>query len=679
MFNKIMSEKKIKIGIDAGSTTLKAIVLDENDTIIYKSYRRHKANINPVFIRELEKIKSKFLSSNFQITITGSAGMGIAERCEIPFIQEVVAAVELVQRNFPDAHTLIDLGGEDAKMVFFGENRHPDIRMNGSCAGGTGAFIDQMASLLNIPVENFGEQAERFEKIYPVASRCGVFAKTDIQNLIARNVSVPDIAASTLYAVALQSVTSLARGVDILPPILCIGGPLTFIPVLRKQFCEVLNLNPEDLILPENSEFFPAFGAALSAGENNSFSFEEIIEKCKITDKALNKNALPSLFSNKNEYEQWKQNRNIKRLTFSPLSRGDEQRAKSLHLGIDSGSTTTKIVIIDNTQNIVYQYYANNEGNSLKKVSEGLTEFFNQTKEQNIEAKIVSSAVTGYGEDLIKQAFNLDFGIVETMAHLAGAKYINPDVSFVLDIGGQDMKSMFVHNGVISNIELNEACSSGCGSFLQNFASTMNLTLAEFTQKACLAKNPADLGTRCTVFMNSKVKQSLRENSGIDDIAAGLAYSVVKNCLFKVLKINNLNALGENIVVQGGTFRNDAVYRTLELLSDKTISTTDYPELMGAFGAALFAYNSTHKNIDADNKKVSENSSNVHYSYDISFTNKELQCKGCTNQCQIMRFNFDNGNVCFAGNKCEKIFTSSSKSAKSGFNAFATKNELVFS
>ena len=663
-----MTQKNIKIGIDAGSTTLKTIVLDENDNIIYKSYCRHKADVNSVFIDELKKINSQFLILDFQLSITGSAGMGIAERCGVPFVQEVVAAVELVQKRFPHCRTLFDLGGEDAKMVFFGENRHPDIRMNGSCAGGTGAFIDQMASLLHISVENFDEQAERYEKIYPVASRCGVFAKTDIQNLIARNISVPDIAASTLYAVVLQSVTTLARGADIVPPVLCIGGPLTFIPALRKQFCEILKLKNEDLVLPENSEFFPAFGAALLT-DNQVFTIQKIIEKCKNTDKILNETALPPLFHNQNEYDEWKNNRDIKPLRHCGLDPQSPQKTggNGFFLGIDSGSTTTKIVIIDDAQNIVYQYYANNEGNSLKKVSEGLAQFFNQAKEQNIEPKIVSSAVTGYGEELIKQAFNLDFGIVETMAHLAGAKFINPDVSFILDIGGQDMKSIFMCNGVISNIELNEACSSGCGSFLQNFASTMNLTLAEFTQKACLAQSPADLGTRCTVFMNSKVKQSLRENAGIDDIAAGLAYSVVKNCLFKVLKISNINALGENIVVQGGTFRNDAVYRALELLSEKKVSTTDYPELMGAFGAALFALqNQEPRTKSQDDFAVPK------------FTNKELNCKGCTNQCAIVRFDFENGNVCYAGNKCEKIFTSSSKSAKKGFNAFEKKLEILF-
>ncbi|MDR1739883.1 MAG: acyl-CoA dehydratase activase-related protein, partial [Bacteroidales bacterium] len=434
-----------------------------------------------------------------------------------------------------------------------------------------------------------------------------------------------------------------------------------------------------------------------------SFTLQEIIDRCKTGNKGSNvSNAMPPLFRSESEYENWKANRSVKELNFTSLKDGIFK--ETLYLGIDSGSTTTKIVIIDDAQNIVYQRYANNEGNSLKKVSEGLQEFFRQAKEAGVSARIAASAVTGYGEDLIKQAFNLDFGIVETMAHLAGAKYINPDVSFILDIGGQDMKSIFVRNGVISNIELNEACSSGCGSFLQNFASTMNLTLAEFTQKACLAPAPSDLGTRCTVFMNSKVKQSLRENAGIDNIAAGLAYSVVKNCLFKVLKISNINTLGDNIVVQGGTFRNDAVYRALELLSGKNISTTNYPELMGAFGAALYAQQMSR---NSSNLCVAPHLVNTHYPSDNSvlrdlraltfevletssenlnknlftipkYETKEITCKGCTNQCRIIRFNFENGNICYAGNKCEKMFSSSTKTKDNHFNSFDYKNDVIF-
>ncbi|MDR1115988.1 MAG: acyl-CoA dehydratase activase-related protein [Tannerella sp.] len=719
-----MNTKNYKIGIDAGSTTIKFVVLNENDEFAYKSYRRHKADIKQSFEDELRRIGRAFPDANFSIAVTGSAGMGISERTGIPFVQEVVASVELVRKHYPAVRTLLDLGGEDAKMVFFSENGHPDIRMNGSCAGGTGAFIDQMASLLNIPVERLGEEAARHEKIYPVASRCGVFAKTDIQNLISRNVPVADIAASTLHAVALQSITSLAHGCDVTAPVLCVGGPLTFIPALREAFCKLLNMQPGDWLLPENSEYFPACGAALgytneahssqndlrpypiscliaeTSGhdretsehvEKNGFSYldysaslNSLIEKNKTVEitnneprplERMNEGSLPPLFKNAREYAEWKNDRNIRHLKFKPLERGSGN-ALDVFLGIDSGSTTTKIVVTDAERNVVYQYYAGNEGNSLQKVMEGLAGFYGQAAERDVEVRVLASAVTGYGEDLIRSALNVDYGIVETMAHLSGAQFVDPQASFVLDIGGQDMKSLFIREGVISNIELNEACSSGCGSFLQNFASTMHLNLNDFSQKACLAQRPADLGSRCTVFMNSKVKQSLREGAGIDDIAGGLAYSVVKNCLFKVLKISRLNELGEHIVVQGGAFRNDAVCRALELLSGKPVGSTDCPELMGAFGAALFAMRQYERN-GAQHASAAFTYEKAVAAVD-SARKSELHCKGCTNACSIVKFSFDNGNVCYAGNKCEKIFSGSARSKTKCFNAFDRKNEILF-
>ena len=672
-----MKKNILRAGIDVGSTTLKIIVLNSENDIIHKIYRRHKADIQTVFCEELLLICEKFPDAIFQTAISGSAGMGIAERTGIPFVQEIVAAIEVVKNHYPDTHTLIDLGGEDSKMVFFEDGKQPDIRMNGSCAGGTGAFIDQMADLMHIPVEELGQQALKYEKIYPVASRCGVFAKTDIQNLISRNIAVSDVSMSILQAVALQSITSLARGRDILPKILCIGGPLTFLEALRKSFQKLLNVPEAEMILPENSEFFPAWGAALIAPEPlSNLSHEggnclrDIIEKSKIIE-TKRKETLPPLFNNENEYAAWQRGRKIKPLRFTPLSRGEGQGERSLFLGIDSGSTTTKILILDENEDIVYQFYQNNAGNPLKTVVDGLQKFYDEATEKGIAFRFVSSAATGYGEDLVKSALGLDYGIVETMAHLSGAQYVDSEVSFVLDIGGQDMKSIFVDKGVISKIELNEACSSGCGSFLQNFASTMNLTLPQFTEAACLAEFPCDLGSRCTVFMNSKVKQSLRENAALGDIAAGLAYSVVKNCLFKVLKIANLNQLGNHIVVQGGTFRNDAVYRALELLSEKSVSSTDYPELMGALGAALYAkkqgQESRAKNQDARLPDVN------------SIKVKELQCKGCTNQCSIIRFNFENGNVSYAGNKCEKVFFNKKSAKEKGYNFFDEKNRIIFS
>lgn len=667
MQNKV----QYKMGVDVGSTTVKIVVLDSNLQIIHKSYRRHQASIQQILADELRIVHKLYSEAEFKINITGSAGMGIGERTGISFVQEVVAAVEVVNNLYQDTHTLIDLGGEDAKMVFFTEGRHPDIRMNGSCAGGTGAFIDQMASLMNIAVEDLGEKALSYDKIYPIASRCGVFAKTDVQNLISRNVPVSDISASILHAVALQSVTTLARGCDIEPKILCIGGPLTFIPALRKAFCDVLKMKDEDFILPENGEFFPALGSALYEHDDMQvFDLDSLINKLSEVTTSNHSDALPALFSDELEYIEWQANRKIKALQFKELGIDKEI---DCFLGIDSGSTTTKIVIMDADANIIYKFYGNNEGNPLRKVIDGLRQFYRETEAKGVKVRFLSSAATGYGEDLIKSALSLDFGIVETIAHLAGAQYVDPDVSFILDIGGQDIKSIFINNGLISNIELNEACSAGCGSFLQNFASNMGMKLDEFSRSACLAKYPSDLGSRCTVFMNSKVKQSLRENAGNDDIAAGLAYSVVKNCLFKVLKISNLKMLGDNIVVQGGTFRNDAVYRALEMLSKKSVSSTDHPELMGALGAALYSQRMYNKQLASQNFPGKEALLDVD-----TIDTRELTCKGCTNLCSVLRFKFGNGNICYAGNKCEKVFFNKNVGRKEGYNAFDRKNDILF-
>jgi len=664
-------KQQYKMGIDVGSTTVKVVVLDNNTQIIYKSYCRHQANIQQTLVDELRKVAAQFTDALFNINISGSAGMGIGERIGISFVQEVVAAVEVVKNVYPEAHTLIDLGGEDAKTVFFAEGRHPDIRMNGSCAGGTGAFIDQMASLMNITIEELGSKALDYTKIYPIASRCGVFAKTDVQNLISRNIPVADISASILHAVALQSITTLARGCDIVPKVICIGGPLTFIPALRNAFRDILKIETSDIIVPENGEYFPAWGSALYEEENAKYAeLSLLIGKLSETTSSNHTDALDPLFRDELEYIEWDANRNVKELRFKNL--GDEKYVEC-YLGIDSGSTTSKIVVMDSDANIIYKFYGNNEGNPLKKVMEGLSLFYKEAEEKGVTVKFLSSAATGYGEDLMKSALGLDYGIVETIAHLSGAQYVDPNVSFVLDIGGQDIKSIFISNGVISNIELNEACSAGCGSFLQNFANTMNMSLADFTRAACLAKYPSDLGSRCTVFMNSKVKQSLRENASNGDIAAGLAYSVVKNCLFKVLKISNLNHLGDHIVVQGGTFRNDAVYRALEILSEKNVSSTDHPELMGALGAALYAQRLHEKN------KEETTFSGKEALFDVnSIDSKELTCKGCTNMCSVLRFKFNNGNISYAGNKCEKVFYNKSNERKEGYNAFDRKNDILF-
>ena len=659
-----------RIGIDAGSTTMKVIVLDAKDKVVYKSYRRHKTDIENVFKEEIYRIAEQFPSAEFIVMMTGSAGMGIAERTGITFVQEVVASIEIVNKIYPEVRTMIDIGGEDTKMVFFEEGKQPDIRMNGSCAGGTGAFIDQMADLMNISVDNLGSLAMEYEKIHPIASRCGVFAKTDVQSLISRNIPAKDIAVSILHAVALQCITTLARGCDIKGRVLCTGGPLTFIPALRDIFRELLSINEDELVLPEYSEYFAALGGALYR-ENGQKPMDirqiiESIDGCGGRDTSI----LPPLFKDEEEYAEWLRDRKVKQLKRADIGK---DREIDCFLGIDSGSTTTKIVVTDIEDNILFTFYSPNEGNPLKKVYEGLDMFYKEASGKGVTCRFKSSVSTGYGEEIVQSAFGLDYGIVETMAHLIGAQYVDPDVSFILDIGGQDMKSIFAENGTISRVELNEACSSGCGSFLQNFASALNMSLPEFTRAASLAKLPGDLGSRCTVFMNSKVKQLLRENASTGDIASGLAYSVVKNCLFKVLKISNLNKLGDRIVVQGGTFRNDAVYRALELLSDKSVSSTGDPELMGAFGAALYA-----KKIWSTDRHETQFTGREPLPDIDNVDTGELQCKGCNNRCSVLRFKFANGNIYHAGNRCEKIFSNSGTSLSKGVNSFDMKNELLF-
>ena len=698
------TEKTYSIGIDAGSTTFKVIVLDSDGSIVFKSYRRHKTNIDRVFVEEMKRIAGLFPGTGFRMIITGSAGMGIAERTGLSFIQEVVASAEVIRRCYPDTGTMIDLGGEDSKMVFFAKGKQPDIRMNGSCAGGTGSFIDQMADLMNIPIEELGRRALQYEKIYPVASRCGVFAKTDVQNLISRNVPVADIAMSILHTVALQGVTSLAHGQELRPGIVFIGGPLTFIPALREAFKNILHLRDEDVLLPENSEYFSALGSALCCNEGNGVrDIAALLHDMETSKTPVREDVLPPLFRDSDHYADWKSKRKVRHLQREELG---VRKNLNCYLGIDSGSTTTKILVMDEDNRLIYTFYAPNKGNPLKKAIEGLRQFYDEAASRGVTFRFIASAATGYGEELIRSALGLDYGIVETMAHLAGAQFVDPEVSFVLDIGGQDIKSIFTEKGVISNIELNEACSSGCGSFLQNFAATMNLSLPQFTEQACLAACPSDLGSRCTVFMNSKVKQSLRQNAAFGDIAAGLAYSVVKNCLFKVLKISNLNKLGDHIVVQGGAFRNDAVYRALELLSEKSVSSTDHPEMMGALGAALYAKKMTLAGQRTANFPGNETLPVTSFPGNetlpvstfsgnealpaTSFPGNEalpdmdrietteLQCKGCTNKCTVLRFKFENKNVSYAGNKCEKVFHNKNRAKRKGYNAFDLKTEILF-
>ena len=572
------------LGIDIGSTTIKAIIIDEEKKIIFKEYVRHNADIISSGRDILNHIIEKFNLCKFRVTLTGSVGMGYAERLGYRFVQEVIAAVEVIHQKYTDVHTLIDMGGEDSKMIFFEDGKIPDIRMNGSCAGGTGAFIDQTALLLNTTTQELNTLAAEADTIYPIASRCGVFSKTDIQNLISRGVSKSNIAASMFHAVALQVIASLSRGMEVRKKVFFCGGPFAYLPELKKHFEKVLDIQNEDTILPDTPQFIPALGCALLSMDNEQIvDTTQLYHALHFSDiKYYSKNTLPPLFDTKAEYDHWKDNQLVKKLPTAIPAEGD-----TYYLGIDSGSTTTKIIIINQDKKIIYSSYNHNNGDSYNTFNKAIEQIPDNIKELTING----SCVTGYGENLLKAAYNLDYNIVETMAHFTAAKEINPDVSFILDIGGQDMKAIFVENGSIKRIEINEACSSGCGSFIETFANILGIKVADFAYKACGANRPYDLGTRCTVFMNSKVKQAMREGAQIEDIAAGLSYSVIKNCLFKMLKLHNISELGKNIIVQGGTFRNNSIIRALELETKSNVQISDIPELMGAYGAAIYARN----------------------------------------------------------------------------------------
>ena len=663
-----------RLGIDIGSTTAKVVFLASDDRTVFTAYRRHNAEPSLTLKAILSEALEKVGEAQIELLVTGSAGMGLAEMVELPFIQEVVASAEVIHQRHPDVRTLIDIGGEDAKIIFFDEQRRPDIRMNGSCAGGTGAFIDEMATLLGVPVAELDGLVRASTTIYPMASRCGVFAKTDLQNLLSRQVSKEDIAASVFHAVVLQMLATLARGRDVHPPILFSGGPFTFLPSLKTAFLKVLGLAETDEIRSESPELLPALGAALAQSSvRRRDSIEGLIERLsveRIHHKAqVNRHA--PLFGSEQQYQDWvsaQKNHRIDKVDSLPTS------SDVYFLGIDSGSTTTKVVLLDEKGRVAFSYYSDNNGNSIKAVQLGLRGV--RTAFEGIDPlpRIARSAVTGYGEDLIRAAFGIDDGIVETLAHFRAAKAFDPQVTFILDIGGQDMKAIFIKDGHIQNIEINEACSSGCGSFIQSFARNMGYGVADFARLACSAESPYNLGTRCTVFMNSRVKQALREGAKINDISAGLAYSVIKNALHKVLKITNTDVLGEHIVVQGGTFRNPAVQKALETLIGHPVICPDLAELMGAYGAALAAREAWQNDTDETSIFIGLESVEALGEY----LRRDIRCRGCENQCTVTKLVFPNGNSFFSGNRCEKIYSNGGKADRKGVSVSELKYALLF-
>ncbi len=570
-----------KTGIDVGSTTVKVVVFDEDNNLLFARYERHYSDVKTATIKVLQEAISEIGDQVVSIAITGSGGMGLSDAAEIPFVQEVIAATTTVEKLIPQTDVVIELGGEDAKMTFFGDAL--EQRMNGTCAGGTGAFIDQMAELLKTDANGVNELAKGYETIYPIASRCGVFAKTDVQPLINEGARKEDIAASIFQAVVNQTIAGLASGRKITGNIAFLGGPLYFMSELRQRFIETLNIAPENVIFPENPQLFVAMGAAFDE-DQTVLKISQIIDNLNhnTSESLVPKNTLDVLFKDQNELDIWRQRHNEASAQYKDIANA----SGPVFLGIDAGSTTSKLILTDPDGNILFQHYGSNKGQPLESVIAVIKEIYHQLPE---EAYIARSCVTGYGENLIKAALRVDYGEVETVAHFKAANYFNPGVDFILDIGGQDMKAMSVQDGALSSIQLNEACSSGCGSFIETFAKSLKYDVKDFAQVALLAEHPVDLGSKCTVFMNSKVKQVQKEGATVADISAGLSYSVIKNALYKVIKLKRPEDLGEKIVVQGGTFYNEAVLRAFELVSGREVVRPSIAGLMGAYGCALIA------------------------------------------------------------------------------------------
>ena len=667
----------IRVGLDIGSTTLKAIAIDDSAKPLFTYYERHNADVLGRMEHCFGQLRQKLGEEvQYSICLTGSVAMGVAERQGLDFVQEVVAAAEYVKHCHPEVATMIDIGGEDAKIVLFEQGKAKDLRMNGNCAGGTGAFIDQMAVLLDVDVAALDALAREATQTYAIASRCGVFCKTDIQNLIAKNAAKSDIAASIFRAVTVQTVSTLAHGCELRAPMMLVGGPLTFIPSLRKSFIDFLHLSETDIILPEEGALIPAWGAALRAKEHLTIDKSQltidptatVIEADSADTMSSNcqlSTSLQPIFTSKSDCDAWRTKADSCAMRTAAWKHDGEQ---TIYIGIDSGSTTTKIVALTPERELLYTYYRVNRGNPIATVVEGLRRLDGEAQARGVRLRVAGCCTTGYGEDLIKAAMRAEHGIIETMAHYMAAAYLTPDVSFILDIGGQDMKAIFVDQGIINRIEINEACSSGCGSFIAAFAQSLGYTLEHFAHEACIAEHPCDLGTRCTVFMNSKVKQKLREGATVADIAAGLSYSVVKNCLFKVLRLTDTAVLGDHIVVQGGTMKNDSVVRAFELLTGKSVLRSNTPELMGAVGCALYA--------------IAHASDTTQWLDELldtcTYTTRQSQCHGCENQCLIQRYTFANGARYVSGNRCERIYTNGATATVKGRNAYEEKSGLLW-
>lgn len=652
--------KTYRAGIDIGSTTVKLVVLDCEDRILFGKYKRHRAHTQETLAELLREAREAVGACDLTLRITGSGAINLGKALEIEFVQEVVAVAAALKHTAPQTDVAIELGGEDAKIIYFGGS--VEERMNGVCAGGTGAFIDQMAALLQTDAEGLNCAAAQSERVYPIAARCGVFAKTDIQPLINEGATVPDLAASIFQAVVNQTISGLACGKPIRGCVAFLGGPLHFLPELKRAFIRTLKLTPENIVDPENSHLFAAMGAALSAlGE--AVGIDALIARLETGVKqTFEMPRLPKLFENQTEYDDFcvrHARSNVKKSTISEYS-------GNCFLGIDAGSTTTKMALIGENGELLYSFYASNSGNPIETAKRAVRELQACLPSG---AKIARSCSTGYGEALLKAAFSLDEGEVETVAHCTAASFFDPQVDCVLDIGGQDMKCIRLKDGVIDNIMLNEACSSGCGSFIENFANSLGFTAEQFAEVALFAEAPVDLGTRCTVFMNSNVKQAQKEGAAVADISAGLAYSVIKNALYKVIKLASAEELGRHIVVQGGTFHNRAVLRAFEKIAGVEAVCPDISGIMGAFGAALLAraHYTGEPTSMLPPEKIAE----------LTYTVKSLHCAGCSNHCALTVNTFAHGGRHISGNRCEKGL-GAAQSAHRAPNMVEYKRERMF-
>ncbi|MDR0857428.1 MAG: acyl-CoA dehydratase activase-related protein [Oscillospiraceae bacterium] len=638
-----------KVGIDIGSTTVKVVVLSASDELLFRSYERHFSETRAKTLEQLRAASSIIGAEEFTLSVTGSAGLGVAKAAGLPFSQEVFATAKAVETYIPDADAVIELGGEDAKIIFFGGAL--EERMNGSCAGGTGAFIDQMASLLDVTVAELDAMSLDYEKIYPIASRCGVFAKSDLQPILNQGGRKPDLAASIYQAVVDQTVGGLAQGRELTGKIVFLGGPLTFLQGLRNRFTETLELDAQHAIFPDNADCFAAIGAALvsvnseqitvNSRGRGTFTFDEVIEKLSNSQAGDNvTDTLPPLFISEADYKDFAERHakaNVKTLALAEYS-GDA------FLGIDAGSTTTKLCLITSTGELLWSYYAENKGNPVLVVLEQLKELYALLGER---IRIAGSAVTGYGEELIKNAFRIDLGLVETSAHLKAAQSFDPNVDFLIDIGGQDMKCFKIRRGVVDGILLNEACSSGCGSFIASFAKVLGYDIADFAKLGLFDPAPVNLGSRCTVFMNSSVKQAQKDGAAVAAISAGLSISVVKNAIYKVIRAANADELGMSIVVQGGTFLNDAVLRAFERELGRNVVRPVIAGLMGAYGAALQIADGRQQIADKGILTRAELENFTHSA-------RPSACNGCGNKCALTINTFGEGRRFISGNRCSK-------------------------